>query len=224
MPPAAKSASEADTLKDLQALATEFLKYAAVVSCPKKDCTILVTNFVLPDGNTSPYGVQLADELSKELAGQNSKIRVIDRGHLQALLTKDRVPAKSINERLARSIAFALKATFVILGTTKKTGDDEVQLSTRLLDVADMDWSGYSAVINTSPQNRTWTSLPLNPLPLFRRLHRRPAGNLYIGPESTASRYQTAFTSRVPHIPKGLDSLSSVEPFQLRPLSIPRAS
>jgi hypothetical protein len=53
-PPPAKSVSEADTLKDLQALATEFLKYAAVVSCPKQDCTILVTNFVLPGGNTSP--------------------------------------------------------------------------------------------------------------------------------------------------------------------------
>jgi hypothetical protein len=35
--PPAKSVSEPDTLKDLQALAAEFLKYAAVVSCPKKD-------------------------------------------------------------------------------------------------------------------------------------------------------------------------------------------
>ncbi len=147
-PSSAKSVSEADTLKDLQALATELLKYAAVVSCPKKDCTILVTNFVLPDGNTSPYGMQLADELSKELAGQNSKIPVVDRGHLQDLLTKDRVPAKSINEGLARSIAFALNATFVVLGTIKKTDNDEVQLSTRLLDVADKDWSGYRAVVN----------------------------------------------------------------------------
>jgi len=119
-PPPAKSASEVATLKNLQALATEFLKYAAVVSCPKKDCTILVTNFVLPDGNTSPYGMQLADELSKELAGQNNKIQVLDRGLLQDLLTKDRVPAKSINEGVARSIAVALNATFVVLGTTKK--------------------------------------------------------------------------------------------------------
>jgi len=164
----AKSVSEADTLKDLQALATQFLKYAAVVSCPKKDCTILVTNFVVPDGNTSPYGMQLADELSKELAGQNSKIQVIDRGHLQDLLTKDRVPAKSINEGLARSIAFALNATFVVLGVTKKIDDDEVQLSTRLLDVADKDWSGYSAVVNLlAPKSNVDLSPaePFAPLP-----------------------------------------------------------
>jgi hypothetical protein len=112
--------------------------------------------------------MQLADELSKELAGQNSKIRVTDRGHLQDLLTKDRVPAKSINERLARSIAFALNATFVVLGTTKKTDDDEVHLSTRLLDVADKDWSGYSAVVNLlAPKSNVdfSPSEPFAPLP-----------------------------------------------------------
>ena len=101
------------------------------------------TNFVLPDGNTSPYGMQLADELSKELASQNHKIQVIDRGLLQDFLAKDRVPAKSMNAGVVHSIASALKARFVVLGTTKRTNDDVVQLSTRLFDVADKNGSGY---------------------------------------------------------------------------------
>jgi TonB family protein len=147
-PPTAKSTSAPDTMSDVGALATELLNFPAVASCSKKNCTILVTDFVLPDGNTSPYGMQLADEFSKELASQNHKIQVIDRGLLQNFLAKDLVPAKSVNAGLVRSIAFALKARFVVLGTTKRTDENVVQLSIRLFDVADKNGGGYSAVAN----------------------------------------------------------------------------
>jgi TonB family protein len=99
-------------------------------------------------GNTSPYGKQLADELSKELASQNHEIQVIDRGRLQDFLAKDLIPAKSVNPALVRSIAFALKTRFVVLGTTKRTNDDVVQLSARLFDVTDKNGSEYIAVVN----------------------------------------------------------------------------
>jgi TonB family protein len=167
-PPPAKSTSVPDTISNLGALATELLSYPAAASCSKKNCTILVTNFVLPDGSASQYGMQLADELSKELASQNHKIQVIDRGLLQNFLAKDLVPAKSVNAGLVHSIASALKARFVVLGTTKRTNDDVVQLSTRLFDVADKYGSGYNAVVNLlapkssvdlSPSELT-TSLP----------------------------------------------------------------
>ena len=167
-PPTAKSASVPDTMSNLGALATELLSYPAVASCSKKECTILVTNFVLPDGTTSPYGMQLADELSKELASQNHKIQVIDRGLLQNFLAKDLVPAKSVNAGLVHSIASALKARFVVLGTTKRTNDDVVQLSTRLFDVADKNGTVYSAVANlVSPKSSVdlSPSEPITPLP-----------------------------------------------------------
>jgi outer membrane biosynthesis protein TonB len=171
-PPPGKSTSGPDATSNLRALATEFLKYPAVASCSKKDCTILVTNFVLPDGNTSAYGMQLADELSKELADQNSKIRVIDHGLLQDFLAKDRVPAKSINAGVVRSIVFALKARFVVLGTTKQTDGDEMQLSTRLFDVTDKHGSGYSAVVNLlAPKS----SVDLSPSEPFAPLPSIPA-------------------------------------------------
>ena len=165
---AKETESVPDTMSNLGALATEFLKYVAVARCSKKDCTILVTNFSLPDGNTSPYGMQLADELSKELASQNHKIQVIDRGLLQDFLAKDRVPAKSINAGVVRSIVFALKARFVVLGTIKRTDGDEVQLSTRLFDMTDKHGSGYSAMVNLlAPKSSVdlSPSEPFAPLP-----------------------------------------------------------
>jgi len=144
--PQSKSSSEPDATSNVRSLAAEFLKYPAVASCSKEDCTILVTNFILPDGDTSPYGMQLADELSKDLASQNHK--VVDPVLLKAFLAKDRVPAKSVNAGLVHSIASALKARFVVLGTTKRTNDDVVQLSTRLYDVADKYGNGYNAMVN----------------------------------------------------------------------------
>jgi len=38
--------------------------YAEAVGCAGKDYKIFVANFVLPDGNTSKYGMQLADRKS----------------------------------------------------------------------------------------------------------------------------------------------------------------
>jgi len=153
-PPPAKSASERDTLRDLPELATAILKYAGAASCRKNGCTILVADFVMPDGNSSLYGMQLAEELTRELASRGKKIQVIDRSLLHELLKKDRVPAKSINEGLARWIGSELTATLVVLGTTKRSDDDAVQLSARLLDLADKNWSAYNAVVSLlAPQS-----------------------------------------------------------------------
>jgi protein TonB len=146
-PPSAKSASEPDMLRDLPELATELLEYAETASCHRNGCTILVTDFVLPDGGTSRYGMQLADELSTELAARGNKIPVTNRTLLHDLLAKNGVPAKSVNGARAREIASGLKATLVVLGTTKRSKGDTVQLSTRLLDVADKNWRGYAALV-----------------------------------------------------------------------------
>lgn len=162
-PLAAKSAPEPDTLKGLQELASELLKFAAAAKCRKKGCTILVTDFVLPDGNTSPYGMRLADEFSKELASRGNRIHVIDFSLLHDLLTRDRITAKFINEGLARSIAIELKATLVVLGTTTRANDGAVQLSTRLLELAGKDWSGYSAVVNLPAPNSILDLSPTEP-------------------------------------------------------------
>jgi len=50
--------------------------YAEAVGCAAKDCKIFVANFVLPDGNTSKYGMQLADPLSKEMTSRRSDLQM----------------------------------------------------------------------------------------------------------------------------------------------------
>ncbi len=54
----------------LQGLATQLLHHAGKAGCRKGGCTIMVMNFVLPDGHTSRYCMYLADELSSEMAKQ----------------------------------------------------------------------------------------------------------------------------------------------------------
>jgi hypothetical protein len=159
-----KSAREPDTLPDLAALATEIAKYAAVKSCLTKNCSILVTNFLLPDGDTSRYGIQLADELSNDLASPGNKIQVTDRGLLQDLLRKDRVPGKFIGGT-ARTIALELESTFVVVGATQIKDDGTVQLSARLLDTVDKDWRGYSALVNLPAPKSSVDLVPSEPFP-----------------------------------------------------------
>lgn len=152
-----------ETAPDLQLLALEFLDYANVKSGSEQDCKIVVTNFALPDGYTSHYGMQLADKLSTEMASQQPNCEVVERRLLQDLLRKDRIPAKSIDAAVARSIASALKARFVVLGTTTKTDGDLIQLSADLVDLADKDWNGYSVAVDLSAPKASDAMLPSEP-------------------------------------------------------------
>jgi hypothetical protein len=52
-----KPSTEPETLADLSALATSVAAYTSAAGCHAKSCTILVTNFTLPDGNTSAYRI-----------------------------------------------------------------------------------------------------------------------------------------------------------------------
>lgn len=111
---------EPQTVEDLSALATSIAEYIFVAGCQPKSRTVLVTDFTLPDGNTSAYGMQLADTLSRELTSNEYKLKVIDRRLLQSLLAKDRVPAQSEHRAIIRWISDALDARFIVFGTTQK--------------------------------------------------------------------------------------------------------
>jgi hypothetical protein len=81
-----RRAPEPETVADLAALATSLAAYISVAGCQPKNFNVVVTNYTLPDGNTSAFGIQFADELSLELASRENQLRVIDRGLLQSLL------------------------------------------------------------------------------------------------------------------------------------------
>ena len=181
-PPKGRAEPEPERVQDLGALATKFLEYAKFVGCAEKDCRIVVTNFVSPDGNTSQYGMQLADELSKEMASQQSDFQVVDHALLQKFLIRDRIPAKSINAGVLRSIASALQARFVVLGTMTKTDGDVMQLSADLFELAEGDWSGYSAAVNLAAPKASDAILPSEPFGSLPPITSPGSGgNLYRG-------------------------------------------
>jgi hypothetical protein len=86
--PSEKPITEPETVADLSAFATSAAAYTSAAGCHAKSCTILVTNFTLPDGNTSAHGMELADQLSSTLAGKEYQLKVIDRALLQSFLAR----------------------------------------------------------------------------------------------------------------------------------------
>jgi hypothetical protein len=162
-----KLARGPETAADLQALATSIAAYIYVAGCHPKTCTVLVTNFTLPDGNTSAYGMQLADTLSRELTSKEYKLRVIDRSLLQAFLAKERDPAQPDHRAVVSWISDALDARFMVFGTTEKVGNGLVSLSSQLIDTSSKDWGVYNAIVDLGPLNSEET---LEPVELFAPL------------------------------------------------------
>ena len=137
---------EAEYLKDL---ASRLLQHTGKAGCHKGDCTILVMNFVLPDGFTSRYCMHLADELSSEIGNQQKSVRMIDRALLQTVLERERISSQLQNEEpVARWLGKTLNATTVLVGSTKRDERGSLQLFTQLLSVTDRKHSGPRASVS----------------------------------------------------------------------------
>jgi TonB family protein len=153
----------------LRDLATQLFHHADKAKCHKGDCTILVMNFVLPDGNTSRYSMQLADELSSEMAKLQKSQRMIDRTLLQSALERQRIPAQLQNSGpVARWLARGLNADVVLVGTTKRIGKNAIELSAHFLNVKDEKRVGPSADVNLSVDDVVVDLYPTNGLPTLQ--------------------------------------------------------
>lgn len=122
---------------ELHTFVSRLLKSANAADCHKNDCQLLVANFALPNGSGSFYGRQLADDLAHELQTQEPAIVVIDRTLLYVYLETERIPSRDSSDNIWRAIAADLHATSVLVGATTRLDDDTVDLSARLLSVAD---------------------------------------------------------------------------------------
>jgi hypothetical protein len=118
-------------------LAARVLKHADSAGC-KKSCTILVANFTGETGSTFAAGMQLADEVSAQLAAQaNSGVQIASRLHLQQYLEKERIPSKLLEgDNAARWLATENGATAVLIGYLK-LGLTQASLHVQLLDTRD---------------------------------------------------------------------------------------
>ena len=121
----------------LHDLAARILKHADSAGC-KKSCTILAANFTGEAGSTSTLGMQLADEVSAQLAAQaNGIIQITSRHRLQQYLEKERIPSKVLeDDNAARWLATENGATVVLVGYLK-VGLSEATLLVQLLDTKD---------------------------------------------------------------------------------------
>lgn len=131
----------------MHVLATRLLKNAEDAGCTATDCKLLVTNFVLSDGNSSLYGRQLADELSVEINKLQPAIQIVDRSLLQTWLAKERYPSTLINEATLCAIGEDLNANVVLIGQTDRIDEKLIQLSARMLNVSDEKRIGPSAEV-----------------------------------------------------------------------------
>ena len=107
----------------------------------KKNCAILVVDFVSPEGYGSPYGVHLADELSAELARQKISIPVANRtllGRHLNVLREERVPAAiQRSPSVIRWLGSQLDASVVLVGEIEGHTSSTVQVSAHFLSVRD---------------------------------------------------------------------------------------
>ena len=143
------------------------------VKCNKKsDCTILVTDFVSPQGFTSTYGTRLADELSVEIARQKNSIPMADRAHLGkylSVLREERVPANlQRSPSVIRWLGKQTNASVVLVGEIEGQTSSTVRLAAHFLSVEDgkLVSPTISVALPLPPSlEELSTNRPLPPLP-----------------------------------------------------------
>jgi len=122
----------------LRGIASEIARNLGKIGCSPKKCKILVTNFVLPTGGTSSFGIRLADALSVQLTKAELPLDVIERAQFEELLQRERLPAKVLyQEPVARWVARRLDAGAVLIGETNRISETSIALSARLLNARD---------------------------------------------------------------------------------------
>jgi TonB family protein len=160
-----EKSAEPEMVADLPALATSIAAHISATGCQPKSWTILVTNFTLPDGNTSAYGMQLADTLSRELTNKEYKLCVIERNTFLSFLSTERVPVQPDRRAATEWISEVLDSRFMVFGTTEKIGDDQVTLSSQLVDTTSKDWRVFNGIVRLGPLNPGENLEPIDPLP-----------------------------------------------------------
>ena len=99
--------------------------------------TVIVLDFLSPEGAVPAVGPFLADRLSEALARTAKDFRVVDRSRLNAILEEQKVPVgDALNpERIAKLVGALVGAEIVITGSVQTT-PDTVALSVSVRDVS----------------------------------------------------------------------------------------
>ena len=119
-------------------IVSQFVASKEKLGCNPAGCKILVTDFVLPDGRTSPFGIQSAGMLSVALSKGDKSLTVLDRSLVQDFLQEQRIPPRFVNQiGVARWLAKKLNADVVVTGELSKKGKKDVDLTTHFVGAKD---------------------------------------------------------------------------------------
>jgi TonB family protein len=159
----------------IHALAARLLKRAEKAKCRVDSCTILVENFAMPSGSTSRLGMQLADSVAAELAGQGRGIQIVDRSRLQDYLVREHIPSAALKDReAARWLATELHANVALVGTIEELGGN-YSLLTELLNVSSDKTGPQEAMTIATPEPEK-AFAPFEPYDAERPGQKAPAG------------------------------------------------
>ena len=126
-------------------LASKVAEKARRIGCYPGSCRILVDNFVLSDGKSSPYLIQFADAMSAGIAAQQKNFQTVDRIKLQEFVQRNRL-AYSVQgeDAVARWTATSLNADAVLVGVMKHSKNNLQRISLTLLSARKFNNERYS--------------------------------------------------------------------------------
>jgi TonB family protein len=121
-------------------LAIWVVKQAPMIHCRPGACKILVTNFRVPDGVNPLFGVQLADELSAQLAASQKQFSLFSRNLLKSYLEASYTDPKSVkNDQELSLFAGGLGANAVVAAEVVRVQGDSFRLLVRFLNAKEKD-------------------------------------------------------------------------------------
>jgi TonB family protein len=177
--PAASTQTQASLPPDLfKPLILQIKDNAPQIDCKPGKCKIAVTDFIFTGKGVTPFGIQLADLLTAQLAQDD--YTVVDRVEVHNLMQRDRLSPLSFQTLdVAQSFGNELKADVIISGDLAKVDDKTVGFSARVLratgkneglsikgslhiDLATVDLSSLGGSNGLSPSSQTLQGEPVH--------------------------------------------------------------
>ena len=81
----------------LRPIVSQFVEKSASLGCNPK-CKIVITDFVLSQGHTSNFGIQIAETLGALLSNESKGFTVVDRSHVQDFLEQERLLDRVVSQ------------------------------------------------------------------------------------------------------------------------------
>jgi len=142
---------ESETIGDIPGLVSAIVERIGATECKDKKCTVAISDYELPNGNITVYGMQIADVVARELVKQGYKAEGIEQQHLRTYLTDSAVSADPSNREKICQMARKLNVRFVVLGTIEKADDTLARVSTFVIGADRQNCAAGRPIVGRGP-------------------------------------------------------------------------